>query len=540
MPQIDNDLWVLHFPKAGIDRSRGFAFQPSRQVAGEEYARTTPIGVNVRAYEQAGNRRRGGSRCGLSKYLTTRPGDIKWITQHLGVMVSTGTTGPGGQAVQLSNSGRVVSLVAVARGNVYSTVPEGTAWTAATNATGETPPLNSSGLIRSAANNQRLYFVDGTNYRYWNPNTNTVNTWTTTAGSLPIDSQNNKAQLICTWRGRTVLSGLLRDPHNWFMSRISDPHDFLYQSGANDSAQAIAGNNAPMGLIGDVVNTLIPYSDDVLIFGCDSSVWTMRGDPYSGGQLDLVSPSTGMAWGRPHCTDDAGVLYFFGNRGGVYAMDPRGGMKPVRISQSIEQLSSDVNTGTHNIIMEWDDTFQELHVWITKLASAAPATHYAWEKRTNAWWQDVYQNKNHNPLVSCVIDGNRPGDRAVLIGSWDGYVRKIDPAAVTDDGYDIESEVLIGPLTTKNYDEIVTDELQPVMGEDSGDVAAELLLGKSAESALAAEPVEVGTFEAGRNTVFPIRAAGHAIYCRLTASVPWAMEQFRFRVQPTGAVRRRA
>jgi hypothetical protein len=532
------DRQDIHFPKAGIDRSRAFDRQPAREVDGQ-YARTCYLGQNVRSRDRDG-RYRGGSRCGLSKYLPARPGGFKWITQHLNTIVFEGDAAPGGGAVQLSNSGRVVSLVAVARGNVYSTVPGALTWTAATNSSGETPPLNQSGLIRSAANNQLLFFVDGTNYRYFNPATNTVHTWTATRGTLPIDDHNRKAKLICTWRGRTVVSGLPYDPHNWFMSRIADPFDYLYQSDANDSAQAIAGNNAPAGLIGDVVTSLIPHSDDVLVFGGDSTIWAMRGDPYGGGNLDNITDAIGISYGEPWCRDERGALYFFGNTGGIYAMDPRTNAPPTLVSGPIDQLTRAVNTGDYSVCMEWHDPLGELHVWVTKLASAQEAVHFTWERDAKAWWTDTYRKKEHNPLVCCTVDGNRPEDRSIVIGSWDGYVRQIDPDATTDDNQPIDQEVIVGPLTTPTMDEIRVEESQAVLGEGSEDVTAEYLVGHTPEQALASEPVEIGTWSAGRNLVDPVRVAGHAVYIRITTSAFWAMEAIRLRVQTLGKVRRRS
>ena len=540
MPEVAPGDWRLHFPKAGLDRSAPFGHPPNRDVGEGQYARTTHLGVNVRAFEQGGRRRRGGSRSGMSKYLPTKPGGLTWVTQHLGVVVSSGSTGPGGVAVQESNSGRVVTVVAVAQGNVYTTVPEGTVWTAAVNNSGETPPLNATGLVYSTTLNQKMYFADGTNYRVYDPKTNIISTWTPTAGSLPIDGRFNRARLINTWRGRIALSGVEDDPHNWFLSRVGDALDFNYGSGANDSAQAVSGNNSPMGKIGDVVTAIVSFSDDVCVWGGDSSIYRMQGDPFFGGQIDKVTDRVGMAWGLPYTIDPKGRLFFFSSTGGVYGMDPTSSSAPVRISQAVEQLVQDVNTGTHNIIMEWDDTFQELHIWVTRLAApASAATHFCWEERTKAWWLDRYANHSLNPLCSCVVDGNRPEDRCIVVGGWDGYVRKLDPTATTDDGTAIASEVLVGPLRTPNLDDLVVDQSQAIMGEDSGAVTMDFLAGKTAEAALASTPKRVGVLAAGRNPTHAKRVAGHAVYARLTSNAAWAMEELRLRVLTKGRTRRR-
>ncbi len=66
----DEEEIVLHFPKCGIDTSAAFCKQPNRPMPVDgDYARTTPLGVNVRAYDAQFDRLRGGSRIGLSKYI---------------------------------------------------------------------------------------------------------------------------------------------------------------------------------------------------------------------------------------------------------------------------------------------------------------------------------------------------------------------------------------------------------------------------------------------------------------------------------------
>lgn len=533
-PQLGEgeQLKDLHFPKAGIDLSKGFNQQPNRPVFNNEYARSTPVGVNVRGFAAQTGRLRGGSRSGLVKYLSTQPGGATWVTQGLSTIVTDN-----GVSMQLNQSGRVVTLVAVSQGNVYSAQPGATSWTLATNNTGENPPLNASGVVYSAANNQKLWFADGVNYAYYDPSINTVQPWLSSQGTLPVDSANNTPRLICTWRGRTVLSGLILDPQNWFMSAVSDPTKWNYFTVAISPTQAVAGNNSPLGFVGDVVTTLIPYTDDILIFGGDHTIWMLQGDPMAGGQIDLVSDIIGMAWGTPWCKDPYGNIYFVSNKTGIYSLVP--GQQPQRISQGIEQLLATINTGLNAINLVWDDRFQGLHVFVTPLAAPAAATHFFFEQRSGAWWTDQFGNNNHNPLCTCTFDGNLPTDRVALIGSWDGYVRAISPTATDDDGTAINSQVLIGPLLTPNFDELLMKDLQAILGEGSSSITYSVYMASTAEKALSSSPISTGTLSPGRGITFPIRRAGHAIYVGLSSSSPWSMESIRVRIAGQGKVRRR-
>jgi hypothetical protein len=431
----------------------------------------------------------------------------------------------------------VVQVVAVSQGNVYYANAGDAGWNTATNNTGNTPPLNFTGVVFSAENNQKLWFADGTNYCYYDARLGTVEPWAASAGTLPIDSSNNAPRLIETWRGRTVVSGLVQDPQNWFMSAVNNPTDFDYAPLSVSPTQAVAGNNSPQGLVGDAIMSMAAYSDDVLVFFGTHSIWLLRGDPMTGGQIDLVSDIIGGAWGRPWCKDPYGNLYFFSSRCGIYSLRP--GEQPQRVSQQVDQLLASVDTGLNGIRLAWDDRFQGLHVFVTPYAAAGACNHLFYEWRTGAWWVDTFANNNHNPLALCVFDGNLPGDRAVLLGSWDGYVRKLDPAATTDDGTNVASQVTIGPILSAEQDTFLLKDLQAVLSESSNSVSFEVLVGDTPEIALASTAVASGTWLPSRNLLSAVRASGHALYVRITATSPWALEQIRCRFAGKGKVRRR-
>jgi hypothetical protein len=438
---------------------------------------------------------------------------------------------------QLSQSGRVVKLVAVSQGSVYYADAGDTTWSTAANTTGDTPPLVYTGLLRSAAINRRLYFADGVNWCYFDTLDNTVKRWTASAGALPVDSLNNTPRLIALWRGRCVLAGLIKEPQGWFMSASGDPHDWDYGPQDISPTQAVAGVNSPLGVVGDIVTALIPYNDDVLIFGGDHTIYVMNGDPMAGGQLDLVSDAIGIAWGEAWCKDPYGTVYFVSNKTGIYTLVP--GQSPVRISQQIEQYLQEIDTGTSGIRLVWDDRYQGLHVFVGSLLKAQAETHFFYEQRTGAWWTQTFANKRHNPLACCVFDGNLPDDRVALIGSWDGYVRFFDANATKDDGYLISSSVLIGPLVTKDLDELLLKDLQAILGETSGTVTYEVFTGTTAEIATSRPAVASGTWGPGRNLLSFTRASGHAIYVRVSSTNRWSIETIRARLSGQGKVRRR-
>jgi hypothetical protein len=393
-------------------------------------------------------------------------------------------------------------------------------------------------VIRSAVNNGYLYFADGSHWFRYNPATNTLENWAATSGALPVDNSGNAPRLIATWRGRTCLSGLQYDPRNVFMSAVSDPTNWNYNPLAVTPTQAIVFNASPFGLVGDVVTCLAPYNDDILMIGGDHSLWVMNGDPMAGGRLDLVSDGIGVAFGNPWCKDPYGNLFFVSNLMGLYQMVPNQG-PPTRVSQQIEQILAGFNVNTMVFRMIWDDAIQGLHVYCTDYTTPKVATHLFWEQRTGAWWTDVFGNNNHNPKCVHVYNGNSASDRVALLGSWDGYLRCFQMGAPNDDGTAITSKVLIGPLLTKDQDDIMCKDLQGIMGANSGTVTYSVLTGTTAETTLNNAPVVTGKWIAGRNYNTFVRSSGHGVWVQLSATTPWAMETIRARMAGLGKVRRR-
>lgn len=552
-----NELFQnLSFPKGGIDRSQATLRQPWRQ--GPKLQDGTPTRIytcydaaNVRGYEPITSRTRGGSRVGIKRYLAD-PIVADWIIQHLNTVVGTAT---GDVPVQGSISGRVVTVVPVSQGRVFWFLPgQTTPATEATNNASTTPPLNFTGIIFSAPNNQKLWFVDGVHYRTFIPLeagvvVNRVDDWVAASGTLPVDNDGNTARLIETWRGRIVLSGLLNDSANWFMSAVTDPEDFDYSPASQTPTQAVAGNNSRLGFIGDVVTSLAAYNDDLLFFGGNSSIYLMRGDPMTGGEIDLITNSIGVAWGRAFTQDPRGNLYFMSNTGAIYVMPPTG--RPERISQAIDPILQNIDMGQNSICLIWNERFKGFHLFVKPLSGAAStlkAKAFFWEYPRdngggNAYFRDTFTNEDHYPLVACTLDGNTANDRVVLIGSDDGYIRSFDPDATTDDGELIQSEVWLGPFLTKDFDEISLKALQAIMAKDSGAITYQIYVGRTPEEALQSTALArgTGTWSLSRNlSSLGGKISGHAIFIRLTSTNRWALEGIRASFSPNlSKVRRR-
>lgn len=366
------------------------------------------------------------------------------------------------------------------------------------------------------------YFVDGTFSRDFNNTTNAVSAWAATDGTLPAN-----ARLIALYRGRVVLSGVVGDPHNWFMSKQGDPYGWNYSPATPNVKQAVAGNNSDAGLIGDIITALIPFSDDVLIFGGDHTIYQLTGDPAAGGTIDLVSDKTGIAFGKAWAKDPNGVLYFWG-QDGVYRLAL--GTAPENISKGrIDARLRSVDLTANRVTMEWDFLRATLITLIQPLDSTDPCRIIRWESRTDAWWEDAYP-ASFGPSCLFAYDGPDPADQTLIFGCRDGYLRQIDETTDNgDDGTAIESSVRYTPFIAETHaSEVVLNDVMPVLAKNSGPIYVDVYTGQSAEECQTASSPRVRRLiaHAGRNSSIRQRVRGYAVQLGLSASGlrRWATE----------------
>ena len=387
--------------------------------------------------------------------------------------------------------------------------------------------------IDSAVMFGKIYLTDGLSYRVYDPRNDYVSEWQATdAGSLPT-----RCKLLTNWRGRAVLARGADDPHNWHMSEQGNPTGWDTFPPVQTATQAISGNNARAGLCPDLINSLIPYNDDLLLFGCDSSLWMMRGDPMAGGVFDLVSDVTGVAFGRSWAKDPEGTLYFFGSRGGVYMMKP-GGI-PVSMTQStIERRLTEVNLSQFYVEMFWNTYDDGLHLLLMPFTDTATQTkHYFWERKAGAWYEDKF-HVTKQPSAAVIVDGDAADDRCMLIGTYDASVVKWDKNATSDDGQIVESKVVIGPVAPDDseFDSRITN-LAAVMAKQ-GAVNYKLYASTTPDDR--GEPVASGQFVPGRNPIHLVRARGAFVWVELqqaNAYTRWSLESMRLDAFPAGRKR---
>jgi len=400
-----------------------------------------------------------------------------------------------------------------------------------------------------AVMNGEVFTADGINYNVFNPQDDEIKAYAATSnGSIPP-----RCKLIAHWNERMVLARNADDAHNIFMSAKGDPYDWDFAPWTPLTTSAVAFNNQEsLGPVAGIINTLIPYSDEMLIVGCDHEIWMLNGDPGAGGYLGLISDTTGMSFGDSWCKDPSGNLYFFGSKGGVYRMNPYG-EAPVRISNSegpagtnIERRLAAINLTTYHVRLVWNWEDDGLMVMLLPFgAGAVVTTNFFWERRTGAWHEDTFGvagNTVRQPHSMAVLDGDDPDDRVVLFGCEDGFVRKWDRTATDDDGLNIASTVLMGPVLSSSADEreVKFKSLTAVLADDQSGCNYEVLVNDRAD-VLPVSAQRSGSLQPGRNPTIRLRERGKAAYVRLQDAGPgrWALENIRLEGTPGGRERLR-
>ena len=354
-----------------------------------------------------------------------------------------------------------------------------------------------------------MFLNDGDKVLAYNPLTDTIeNLKPVGAGELP-----DGAALISSWRGRLILARDRDDPQMWSMSAMGNARDWDMYPEYTTSTQAISGLVARAGKVPDIINTLIPYNDDLLLFGCDHSIWRLTGDPMAGGQFDLVSDVTGMSFGDSWCKDPSGRIYFSGSRGAIYIMAP-GGIPERLTKSSIEKRLQDIDFTKYRIKLVWDYLDEGLHVFQVPYGIGGTSVkHWFFDEKRAAWWEDEFGATDVQPTAVHVLDGDNSGDRVLLLGGEDSFIRKWDLDASSDDSNAIDAHFLLGPLTPRGTSsEIRFSHLTPVLADDQDGARFEIFAADVPDTK--GEALVSGTLTPGRNQTNLSRVRGSYAWVR--------------------------
>jgi hypothetical protein len=431
--------------------------------------------------------------------------------------VATGSTAPREvQLLAVTENGTVSRYQSNAWASVSATVLPGT-------------------YVWSATLFSRTFLGNGSTYRVYDHQTKALRAFEeATVGRIPP-----RCRLGCAWRGRLVIARG-DSAHDWYMSATADAFDWEFQPDVVVETQAVSGASSQVGEVPDLVNALVPWSDDLMLFGCDSSIWRLTGDPMVSGELHRVSDSTGMAFGDSWCVDERGMIYFFGSRGGFYAMTPDGGVQPLSEGK-IHRRLQEVDLGKYSVRVVWNDLDMGAHIFLVPTDGKGEPYHYFYERATGAFWADQIHSAERQVRGVYLADGDAAQDRALLLGCADGRIRRWSSSAPDDDGEAIRSSCLIGPVTPDTMgSETRVTALEAVLARDQGGCIVGVMGTSEADVPYSVESTSL--LSPGRNGYTRIRARGAHLWVEVGGAElgqPWAVEDLALHVAAAGRKRAR-
>ena len=392
-----------------------------------------------------------------------------------------------------------------------------------------------------------VFAVDGVTCCIVDPVSKAVFQWP----NVTTDATLKTYAITASHRGRIWLGRRSGAPNQWICSVQGNPTDFT--TATPTATRSYSGSSTPeVGVPADAITCLAPFHDEYMVIGCSRSIYVLTGDPGYGGRISLIADTTGMLGPRAYCFDDVGKMYFMGS-GGLYVMNPavQGAFAFTNLSgRRLAEITDKIDYGTHLVQMAFDGLRSEVHVFITP-RDGTQGKHIVLAVRTNALWIDTYHERDDGqcvigPTAVRQIVGKGAEDRRFLLGGFDGFVRRPNAGARSDDGFPIISRVDMPILEAGGGGvELMLNELQLFGAIGSGETTWELWGGKSPAQVQARDretdtPDETGTVW-GENPGFDdsVGLRNTAGAWRLTlymesASDAWALERAALETEETG------
>lgn len=311
----------------------------------------------------------------------------------------------------------------------------------------------------------------------------------------------------------------------WYMSGIGDAADWDFGKDSQDSSRAVSGNVELAGVKGETITALMPVRDSLLYVSTAHSLWCISGDP-TDGSIKCVSESVGCVSANAWCYDGA-RLWLVSNQG-VYAVEVGG--YPQKVSTRLPEEFRGVTSAL--LIYDCDDVavhmFTDQGDWWYDIGS-------------RAFWRMSFRDE-HRPNAACYAMLGGVGV-CVFLGK-DGEWRMFDNSKDTDDGEEIASKVLIGPIRVSQRDDMdgMVGEVMATMAEGSADVDLGISTAHSPERSV--QLAEDGddsyphkTISQGWNNTWRPRHRGAWATFTISSTGRWAYESITAVMKMTGRLR---
>jgi hypothetical protein len=264
------------------------------------------------------------------------------------------------------------------------------------------------------------------------------------------------------YNGRIFLNSLV-NPNQWFCSRQGFPCDWDTSLAGDDAGAAQSSQTTQAGLVGDAITAFMPFKDVYLGFGCASQIWTLVGDPGSGGSIRLITDETGVFGPRSWCKDSVGNVYVVGldgfykiehnamTYGGTATGAMVGGGAIDNVSLRLVPglfKSIALNRKTDKVVMGFDKVRNLVHVAVS-MQDGAWSVCWVYDVSTDSIWPDTF-GTGLVPSSYLYFDAGKADERGLKVGCYDGYIREFNTTAKDDDGNIIGSSWLAAPINIES------------------------------------------------------------------------------------------
>ncbi len=369
--------------------------------------------------------------------------------------------------------------------------------------------------------------------KVYDPATDALTLWADATGSQGAQVPTG-CSIIALYLDRMVMAGDPQSPHAVYFSRqgintanLDGAQDWDFGANADDVGRATALETSESGIPAEPVTALIPSTDDFLIVGCTNSVWILRGDPlYGSNKLNSLSRSVGIVSPSAWCRGPAGEIYFLGTNGLNVIPPGGGGIQKLSDKMPLELIN--LSASLYSVNMAYSLQDGGVHIHLSGMASARGENHWWYDLDTKGLYPYSLQ-ATQEPLCCEAYNAPMASDSAVLLGGRDGYLRRFDSLAETDDGSSITSYVLYGPVRLGNddYHDGMVMELVGILAKNSGPVTWSVHVAATHQDVKDAAAFSTGTWNlGGLNYKQRPRARGGSFALKLAGSGTraWALE----------------
>lgn len=388
----------------------------------------------------------------------------------------------------------------------------------------------------------KLYITDPKNGTfYFDPQADALFEWKAAPAGATIEEQEQGLEqgdvpqgchLLARYAGRMVLAG--EPEYAVLMSKIGDPHNWLFNDPAAGAASAVDMTSEEYGVLFGPITALIAFSDDYLIIAERGSLTRLVGDLLLGGRPVNISHTVGIHGYRAWCVTPEAELLFLGSEG-LFRLAPGGMSFPVPISRDrLPRELLSIDPLRREVVLAYDRIAVGVHIFILGLPdSGVGLTEHWWFDWKNKTFWPVEVFPTDTPYDAMWYEGDSATRAAVVLGCSDAGLRQFSNERATDAGGEFASHCDYGPVRLANVDSRrgVLNSVR-LFKSDTSEVNVDVRVGDSAEAAYRADSVYR---KLANGTAMRVKRGGSSAFVKLSGTGgAWQVENVEVDVAPVG------